>query len=416
MFGKVREKWLRVGLEGRPTNREEAEAAIRECYAEVGLEPPRLVVWLHSPLGGVIGSLIVSRVVPQVVGQVGDQVGAQVGDQVVGQVVGQVGDQVRGQVWDQVGDQVGEQVVDQVWDQVRAQVGDQVGGQVWDQVGEQVKDQVWDQVLAQVRDQVRAQVGDQVRAQVVDQVWDQVVDQVMDQVMDQVWDQVWDQVRRSINREDVVSVLGNCGYGSHDAHWLAYYDFFKQVGLSCCDKLVPLMRLAGSCGWWWPFLDVVVCTDLPTRLELDHQGRLHCENDLAIEYPDGWGVAMWHGTRIPSEWVQQPDKLDPSTALTHPNVEHRRCAAEIIGWEKVLDQLKPTTVDKDKDPMIGELLLVDLPDAPAQQFLKVLCGTGRTFVLPCVHNDFITALEANAASWGEDGVDPKLLLSRKWRT
>ena len=72
---------------------------------------------------------------------------------------------------------------------------------------------------------------------------------------------------------------------------------------------------------------------------------------------------------------------------------------EIIGWDKVIEQLKPTVIDKNEDPMIGELLEVNLPDSGRERFLKVLCGTGRTFVIP-VPNHLKSANSANAWTYG----------------
>jgi len=140
LLPQVRDRWLGYGLSTEPADRAGAEAGVAQAYREAGLEPPGIVVWLDSPLAGVIGQ----------------------------ELLRQVGDQVRAQVRDQVGDQV--------WDQVRDQVRDQVGAQVWDQVWAQVGAQVWAQVGDQVGDQVRAQVGAQVRAQVGAQVRDQVRD------------------------------------------------------------------------------------------------------------------------------------------------------------------------------------------------------------------------------------------------
>jgi hypothetical protein len=143
-LSEFKDRWLKIGLATGPCDRPAIERAADAAYKEAGLEPPRLKIWLGSPLAGAIGAAMLKRGLK--ISQVGDQVRAQVGDQ--------VGDQVWAQVWDQVRAQVG----DQVWDQVRAQVWDQVGDQVWAQVGDQVRAQVGDQVW----DQVRAQVGDQV--------------------------------------------------------------------------------------------------------------------------------------------------------------------------------------------------------------------------------------------------------------
>jgi len=136
------------------------------------------------------------------------------------------------------------------------------------QVEKQVRDQVRDQVSDQVRDQVRLKVECQVRDQVRDQVWEQVKNQVWNQVMNQVWDQVMEQVWSP-----------GC-YGCHDAHLLAQLSIFKTVQET--KKLEGLILLAESTGWFWPYEDLVIMTERPSRILY--------QNDLPvfIEYPDGW--------------------------------------------------------------------------------------------------------------------------------
>ena len=85
---KIRDEWLRIGLSTKPADRPEAEAAIDEVYAAANREPPKLKIWLRSPLEGAWGAAILK--------------GWRVGDQVGDQVLAQVRDQVRAQVGDQV--------------------------------------------------------------------------------------------------------------------------------------------------------------------------------------------------------------------------------------------------------------------------------------------------------------------------
>jgi hypothetical protein len=94
-----RERWLKIGLSTEPTNREAAEVAVGEAYRAAGLEPPKIVVWLGSPMAGAVGAAMLASL--QQAGQ---------GRQVWDQVRDPVWDQVRDQVRDQVGDQVGAQV------------------------------------------------------------------------------------------------------------------------------------------------------------------------------------------------------------------------------------------------------------------------------------------------------------------
>jgi hypothetical protein len=144
---------------------------------------------------------------------------------------------------------------------------------------------------------------------------------------------------------------------------------------------------------------------------MDDQERLHSENGPAILYRDTFAVYSWHGVQVPAEWIRDKS-LDAKTALTWSNMEQRRAACEILGWINVLAQLKAKSLDKDEDPMIGELLEVKIPDLGKERFLKVLCGTGRTFAIP-VPPTVKTALEANAWTFG---VDPEKLRDLEVRT
>ena len=265
-------------------------------------------------------------------------------------------------------------IVGQVGDQVRGRVG----AQVWDQVRGRVGARVWDQVWSQVRDQVR------------DQVWDQVGAQVWDQVMDQVGDQVGDQV-----------------YGSHDAGWLGFYDFFgAECGIEAIEKLRPLMDLAAVCGWWAPYEHAVIFQDRHNVLRRDDQHRLHCETGPAISYPDGYSLYFWHGTSVPERWITHKD-MSPSDILTHKNVEQRRAGCEILGWDRILDELEAKTLDVNPNPQIGTLLEVDLPDSGRERFIRVKCGTGRFFALP-VPPEIRTALEAQQWMWNDPNYQPEV--------
>jgi hypothetical protein len=203
--------------------------------------------------------------------------------------------------------------------------------------------------------------------------------------------------------------------------WCAWRLFFvEEVALTLGPELAALAStwrdLSTGAGWWWPHRDFCIVAPRHETIYRDADGRLHSATGPALSYPDGWAIYSWHGTTVPREWIEHPELLTAATALNHHNVEQRRAAAEIVGWDRVLAALPHRVVDEDRDPLVGTLLSVDLPDAPGSQFLRVRCGTGRDFVLPCVNNEFRTALAANAASWGDDGVDPELIRNLQVRT
>ena len=426
-FGEWSEKWIAVGLSTAPADFGRAERAALRAYALCGLGCPKLVLWMSSPygacFGGYLGCLFLSQVRSQVWRQVGSQVWRQVGSQVWRQVGSQVRSQVESQVWSQVESQVGSQVGSQVRSQVESQVGSQVESQVesqvwsqvWSQVESQVGSQVWSQVWSQVRSQVGSQVESQVWSQVRSQVWSQVRSQVESQVWSQVRSQVESQVGSQVWSQVGSQVYSNSYHGSFWAPWVAYVSFIRDV-LGWDNSILEQFRieedLVESCNWLWWHEDVLAISDRPEVLRRDDQGRLHCEDGPAICYRDGWGVWSWHGVTVPRAWVEDRVSLSPVVALKQENVERRRAACEIVGWDRILVELNARTIDCDPDPEIGELLRVDLPDAPGEQFLRVRCGTGRTFVIP-VPPYVPTALAANA--WTYD-LDPNIMKLKENRT
>ena len=369
-----RDKWLKIGLDTKPADRKKAEKAAIAAYKVAGLEPPKIFIWMNSPLEGAFAAAYLialkkddknfSKVLGQVWAQVWAQVWDQVGAQVLGQVRDQVWDQVAGQVAGQVADQVRDQVRDQVWDQVRDQVADQVRDQVRAQVRDQVRDQVraqvwaqvWDQVGAQVLDQVWDQVGAQVLGQVRDQVWDQVGAQVLGQVAGQVADQVWDQVY-------------NCGYGSHDAGWLSYYSYLlESTKLKCCEKLKPLMDLAQHSGWWWPFTGVVIFSEKPEEIHMTN-GRLHKDGGPAIRYRDGFSLYRLNGIRVPKEVAEiKSEDITKEMILKEQNADIRREVIRKVEMERLSQLLDYKVIDSYDG---YELITFDIGDGRVRPYLKM---------------------------------------------
>ena len=253
-----------------------------------------------------------------------------------------------------------------------------------------------------VGDSVRASVGASVRDLVVASVWASVGDSVRASVGDSVWASVWASVRDSVGDSVGDSVVDSV-YGQHDIDWLAFYEYFADQGLyGETKKLAGLWRVAKSAGWWLPHEKICWVSERHNILRRDDRGRLHCETGPALAYPDGLAVHAWHGIRVPAGWIEDRARLTSKVALTWQNIEQRRAACEILGWHTILRELDATTINKDADPEVGELVEVTIPDVGRERFLKVLCGTKREFALP-VPPQMKTALEANAWTYGFDG-------------
>ena len=191
--------------------------------------------------------------------------------------------------------------------------------------------------------------------------------------------------------------VDNTIYGNHDSYFLYFYKYINDVLDIATTPLFLLTELSLVSGWCYLDEKLVVIMDRPCVIKQDDRNLSHCENGPAIAYLDGTEVYMWHGVRIKKNWIVDRT-LTASQALTETNIELRRVACEIIGWNNILEELPTKVIDRDADPEIGTLLEVNIPDIGKEKFLQVLCGTGRTFAIP-VPPDMKTALEAQAWTW-----------------
>lgn len=187
---------------------------------------------------------------------------------------------------------------------------------------------------------------------------------------------------------------GGNHFGQDDSFLSAFRDVLG-LRLPVHNRYAAWEECAIEGSWRTTHHDFCMVSDFPLHVKMDEQARPHCETGPSHLWRDGWALYYWHGVSVPREWIEDRNQVDPSLALTWSNIEQRRCLAEILGWERVLQQLQPRTLQED---WTGELLEVDLPDSPRQRFARVRCATGRIFVLP-VDRKAKTCLEAVARTY-----------------
>ncbi len=169
------------------------------------------------------------------------------------------------------------------------------------------------------------------------------------------------------------------------------YNQLKDALLVLSDDVLFLggryacQAFEGQCGLMFTYKGLAFVSRKADFVKFDNEQRLHCENGYAVQYCDDWGVCVWRGTVVPSEWVIERS-LDAKAAITCENMEQRNAACEILGWHNILNALNARIINKHSNPLVGELLEVELPGAGRQRFLKVMCGTAREFALPVPPN------------------------------
>ncbi|MFD0852938.1 DUF6745 domain-containing protein, partial [Actinomadura adrarensis] len=164
------------------------------------------------------------------------------------------------------------------------------------------------------------------------------------------------QVEAPLGRSDLVGPVSRAAdvsagatgahqwYGTLSVNWVARFDALREVvdGIYTGElsrRLDLWVAALTSSGPWWPREDVCVVAERPSVLHTEVWGehgepRLHGEDGPAIRYADGWDLYAWHGTRVPSWVVTEPDvpRIERET-----NVEIRRCAIERMGWGAYAD-------------------------------------------------------------------------------
>jgi len=147
--------------------------------------------------------------------------------------------------------------------------------------------------------------------------------------------------------EEVAGQLSNACYGSHDAAFLSFYDFFEPILPDVIKPLHGLMQVAQHCGWWWGFDDTVVVTERPVEIHVNDEGRLHSPDGPAILYGDGFSVYAWNGTRIPADFLEKTDEITAKEVVAEGNQEFKRILVEIIGWDRIISELGAKKVQMD---------------------------------------------------------------------
>ncbi len=187
----------------------------------------------------------------------------------------------------------------------------------------------------------------------------------------------------------------NACYGHHDAGFLSYYDFFSEVvGVEGLEPIKNLVELSKVCGWWYPFDTICVIEERPIlRMQPmpDGSGNMWChsEDKLAIEYPDGWGVAVVEGKRIPnSEWVTNPETITMDVIQETEDNDLLTVLLDRFGWDRYYKEIEAVPLDTKKCAISGQYEALFETRALGKRLL-VTCPTARMFSLPCHHETVV---------------------------
>jgi hypothetical protein len=391
------EKWRRTALETGPADRASAEKAIVAVYHTLGLSAPK-IVWCSSPLAAGLARAITQRLRSHA--ETDD------GNPVWNMALKRVKEQMSQEFWDRLRLSVDESWVNDIGACLSSRLRTDFPDQDVFLTGRRAEENSWNvaghlirsacgqgtfrtardllyprlqrpsfpdvttclvSVLAGAVETTKSEVKrDERRAAESDFAYTGEVivtdvsspDQTRyerEKVKDRVRYTVGERPEDSIGSSVAASARNSC-YGQDDAAYLLAFDYFRlSCGLTeATDGLKGQCMAAQAAGWYLPHQNICWVSERHSGLHLSVDGRLHCENGRAIEYPDGWGVYVLNGVVMEPRHVLTPaERLDPREIVKEPNVDVRRELIRKAGITRLLDYGKE--VDRQ-----GNYRLVDM--------------------------------------------------------
>ncbi len=338
------ERCKRVAFNTTACNRPKAEEAVGQIYANAGRKPPSYFVWFASPFHGSVAAALRAKGT----------------NSVHTQVVTRLKKQCSAKLWKMI-EEKGD---DRQWWKT-AETGNNSDKQWWTTVENKLTAAIqrsFGTIPQQTGHAILASfvghVGPGIRQINLEQVWGQLappalLSQIIYELKYTLPEEITDPVEEFDDRP-LTAVLANsamamvayAGHGNLDAD-LPFFDIAGAAGFKV-PEMVPYFQLANFGGWWWPFPDVCLMIERPSRLSVDKEGNLHNSIGSALKYRDEWETFAWHGTFVPDRFLEFAIKRDVTNIFYEPNIEIRRMMLEMYGLEAFIKDSGAEKVQEDK--------------------------------------------------------------------
>ena len=177
-----------------------------------------------------------------------------------------------------------------------------------------------------------------------------------------------------------------------DFGWVAFYDFFERIGVfkDYDWKNFDDYKFLLTSGIFelYTFDSVCIATSIP-KVKQNAENRLHCEDGPAVRFKDGFEMYFWNGINVPENWIKNPKSIAKKDFMSEENAEKRRCLAEIIGPERLIEILDTIVIDEDTDdqgyPM--QLMRTKEVDSVINEhlyFVGVTCNSTKRKYIICI--------------------------------
>ncbi len=104
------------------------------------------------------------------------------------------------------------------------------------------------------------------------------------------WHNIGDVISTGIWEEMKVECAPSFDCRRDPFNWVLYEYLAHVCSITLPDGLLGLIQILKNSEYFWAFRDLAILTERPVRLSLDEEGLIHSDDQMAIEYSDGWGM------------------------------------------------------------------------------------------------------------------------------
>ncbi|MCU0542687.1 MAG: hypothetical protein MUE44_10900 [Oscillatoriaceae cyanobacterium Prado104] len=283
-----------------------------------------------------------------------------------------------------------------------------------------------------LRSDLEKQLRNCLRGQIENQLENQLYDRLQDRLYTALQNQLWSPLRGDLagkigsrlqedlreqrNRNlldlNLNRQLDNCiqtELWACSGSWLDYCISVLNCAHSCGNMWNIFQSIARYCGWIYPYDKVCVVCEKPIALMTNSEYQLHAAGKPAVEFADGYAIYAYRGVILP-QWYGcfHPHEWQSQWLLKEQNAEVRRALIQGIGYDRIIQELEATELDKWREYTLLKIDFQDDFDESGQPLPVILLK------MTCPSTGFIHALRVppnltsarEAIRWVNWGIEP----------
>lgn len=182
---------------------------------------------------------------------------------------------------------------------------------------------------------------------------------------------------RNLGRLDELmqTAMVDACYGQLDAKFLALPDFLaSEMGLELeTQRLKGLIAIARTAGGFLPHRKFCWLYERVAALVLNDRGIPHNESGPCISFEDGWEIYALNGIVVDKRLIMEPHTISMDEIEKEDNLELRRILISRFGEERFITESGAKV--RDEDPGFGILYVKNMPGDEPIAMVKVTNST-----------------------------------------